>query len=96
LVHDYEMIYILTPELDEAGLDAANQRVRGMLETRNAEVTSLDVWGRRRMAYAIARQRDGYYVLARFKMTADQADGLERALRLNENVLRHLLIRLDN
>lgn len=96
-MHDYEMMYILTPGLEEAGLDGANQWVKGQLESRQAEVSSLEPWGgRRRMAYPVNRQRDGYYVLARFKMNADQADSLERALRLNEHVLRHLLIRLDS
>lgn len=94
-MQEYELMYILVPDLDEAGVEAATQRIRSLLDARGAEVATIEPWGRRRMAYPIRHHRDGYYVLARFKMSADQTDSLERALRLNEQVLRHLLIRLD-
>lgn len=95
-MHEYEMMFILTPELDEAGLEASAQRVRAALEARGAEIASLEPWGRRRMAYQVDRFRDGYYTLARFKMDPARANDLERALKLNDQVLRHLLIRLDS
>ena len=92
-MRDYELMVVLSPTVDEAGVEAATERVRAMLAARGAEVASFDSWGRRRLAYPIRHHMDGYYTLARFKMDPRQADDLDRALKLSEEVIRHLLIR---
>lgn len=94
-MREYEMMIVLSPELDEAGIEATIERVKTLLAARGAELGSLEPWGRRRLAYTIDHFRDGFFNLARFKMSPDQADDLDRALKLNEQVVRHLLIRRD-
>ena len=65
------------------------------LERRGGEVVDVQKWGRRRLAYPIAKHRDGFYTVAKLKLTPEAAEPLERALTLNESVIRHLLVRLD-
>ncbi|MBI4493948.1 MAG: 30S ribosomal protein S6 [Chloroflexi bacterium] len=95
-MRDYELMVVLSPDLDEAGQEAASQRLKSMLQARGAELASLEGWGKRRLAYPIGRFRDGQYTIAHFKMAPNQADELDRALKLSEQVIRHLLIRLDS
>jgi small subunit ribosomal protein S6 len=95
LVHEYELMLILNPELDEEGQQAATGRVQSFVTDRNGEFMALEPIGRRRLAYQINRQRDGYYTIARFKMDPAGADELDRSLKLAEPVIRHLIIRKD-
>jgi small subunit ribosomal protein S6 len=92
-MRDYELMVILDPNLDEAGVEAESERVRSLVTARGGEVVSFEPWGRRRLAYPIKRFRDGYYAVVRFKMTPEESDALERALKLAESVIRHLIVR---
>jgi small subunit ribosomal protein S6 len=95
MVRDYELMLILPPELEEAAAQDTIQRVRGFVTTHGGEVSAFEVWGRRRLSYPIAHHRDGIYHLARFNLVPDEAPELDRTLQRNEQVLRHLLVRLD-
>ena len=94
-MRDYELMVVLTPELDDAGIEQTTERVRSLVTARGGEVTDLQPWGRRRLAYPINKLRDGYYAVAKLKLEPTAAEPLERALKLNETVVRHLLVRLD-
>ena len=95
MVRDYELMLILPPELEEAATADTLQRVRGFVTTHGGEVDAFEVWGRRRLSYPIRHHRDGIYHLARFSLGTDEAPELDRTLQRNEQVLRHLLIRLE-
>lgn len=94
-MRDYELMVVLSPELDEAGVDATTERLGTQISERGGEVVDVQKWGRRRLAYPIAKHRDGFYTVAKLKLAPEHADPLERSLRLNESVIRHLLVRLD-
>jgi len=94
-VRDYELMVVLSPDLDEAGVDATTERLGTQIGGRGGEVVDVQKWGRRRLAYPIAKHRDGFYTVAKLKLTPEAAEPLERSLRLNESVIRHLLVRLD-
>jgi small subunit ribosomal protein S6 len=94
-VRDYELMVVLTPDLDEAAVDAATERLGTQISGRGGEVVDVQKWGRRRLAYPIAKHRDGFYTVAKLKLDPDGAEPLERSLRLNESVIRHLLVRMD-
>jgi small subunit ribosomal protein S6 len=87
---------VLDPELDEAGLEAQNERLKSLITARGGEVVSVEPWGRRRLAYPIKGFRDGIYTVTRFKMPTEGADALDRNLRLTEAVIRHLIVRPDS
>ncbi len=92
-MREYELMVILRADLAEDDLTAQIDTVQGWIESNSGKITSLDRWGRRRLAYPIERQRDGYYLLYKLSLPVQAPFELERNLRINENVLRYLLIR---
>jgi small subunit ribosomal protein S6 len=94
-MRDYELMLILDPTLDDDTLNGAAERIQALVTARGGEMTALDPMGRRRMAYPIKQHRDGYYTVARFKMAPAAANELDRGLKLNDQVIRHLLINKD-
>ncbi len=92
---DYEVTYILRPHIDEAEFDARIDGIAERLKASGGEVVSVEKIGKRRLAYEIDDVREGFYVIMNFRSNAEQAKELERQLRLNEDVMRALLVRLD-
>ena len=95
-MHEYEMMYILRPELDEAAVAAAIAKVSALVTGNGGEVTKAEPWGRRRLAYPIKQCREGQYVLMLYKLDAKAVTEVERALRISEEVIRFLVIRQGN
>ncbi len=93
---DYEMTYILRPQLEEADIATRITGIADMLRNNGGEIVGeIEQMGKRRLAYEIDDVREGFYVVMKFKGDASQAKELERLMRLNEDVMRHILIRLD-
>jgi small subunit ribosomal protein S6 len=94
-LNPYEMTFIVRPDKDEDETRAAVQTVTGRSETIGGEVIATAPWNppRRRMAYPIREFGDGYYVTTVFRMNAEGVRLLENSLKLNENVLRYLMVR---
>ena len=92
MTRDYELMYIVRPELDDEALRASVTRVRGMIEAQNGEVVKTTLWGKRRLAYEVDHLRDGHYVLVVMHLDGDRVAPLERALRIDEQVFRHLIV----
>jgi small subunit ribosomal protein S6 len=86
---------VLDPNLDEAAIDALNTRIQSIVTQRGGTVENVEPWGRRRLAYPIGRFRDGVYVLSRLTLPPNAAVDIERALKLTESVIRHLLVRAE-
>ena len=95
-MREYELMCVLSPDLDEAGLEAQTERLQTLITARGGEVIKVEPWGRRRLAYPLQGFRDGVYSITRFKMAPDQAEVLDRGLRLTESVIRHLIVRPDS
>jgi small subunit ribosomal protein S6 len=93
--YDYELIYIIQPELSEEEINALDERVLGTISSQDGEVTGTELWGHRALAYAIKRNTAGYYILHRIKMPPQATGEVERLLRLSEDVLRFLIVRTD-
>ncbi|MFN2460643.1 MAG: 30S ribosomal protein S6 [Candidatus Velthaea sp.] len=93
---DYEVTYILKPNLEEAQIDERVAALTAVLTNNGGEVVGeVEKMGKRRLAYEIDDTREGFYVVMKFKSQAAQAKELERQMRLNEDVMRALLIRLE-
>lgn len=89
------MMYIVRPELDEAAMAGAMEKVTTLVTGNGGEVVKSEPWGRRRLAYPIRNCREGQYVLMQFKLDPKATNGIESALRISEDVIRYLVIRLD-
>jgi len=91
----YEVVYILDPALDESAVTAKLEKFHALAVASGGEVTAVDHWGNRQLAYPIRRHQSGYYVVAQFSAVADALPEFERLLRLDDEVLRYLLVLND-
>ncbi|MFT3893919.1 MAG: 30S ribosomal protein S6 [Anaerolineales bacterium] len=87
----YELVCIIQPDLDETAFKGALERVQGWVTEAGGNVDKVDVWGRRRLAFPIHKQRDGQYVLLNISLEPKSTSDLERNIRYFETVLRHML-----
>mgnify|MGYP001413874870 CR=1 FL=1 len=94
-MRDYELMVILRPELPEDERSAQLETIQRWVGSTSGQLENIDEWGRRRLMYEIDNERDGYYLVYKLKLPADAPAELERNLRINENILRYLIIRLD-
>lgn len=91
----YEVIYILNPTIGEEAIQTTQDRIQNLIES-NATIKNVDVWGRRRLAYEINDQPEGYYILTDFDAEPEFPRELERVLKITEGVLRFLVVRVDD
>jgi len=89
LSRPYEAVYIFDPGLEDAAINERLERFHSLLGTP-ADL-KVDHWGRRQLAYPIGRKEQGYYVVARFSGESNALPEYERALRLDDSVIRYLL-----
>jgi small subunit ribosomal protein S6 len=87
----YELVCILQADLDETAVNGTLDRVKGWVSDAGGSVDKVDMWGKRRMAYIIHKQRDGQYVLFNITLPSKATAELERNLRFLEPVIRHML-----
>jgi small subunit ribosomal protein S6 len=92
---DYEVTYILRPGLEESEVETRANAIAEIVKSQGGELVGLEKLGRKRLAYEIDDVREGNYVVMQFKSSAEASKELERQLKLHEDVLRALVVRLD-
>jgi small subunit ribosomal protein S6 len=90
-MRDYEVVCIIQADLDETTTNGVIERVSNWITESGGTVTRVDRWGRRRMAYIIRKQREGYYVLILANMAPSFTAELDRNLRFLEPVIRFMI-----
>ena len=90
----YEATYIVNSNIGEADLAGVIEKFQTQVAA-GGEIVNLDNWGRRRLAYEIDGKREGIYVTMRFKSAPAVAAELERTLKLADNVVRALIVRVN-
>jgi small subunit ribosomal protein S6 len=85
---------ILPAEADEALVTTAVDRISKVISPTGGEVTKLDRWGRKRFAYELARQTEGYYVVVRFRAEPETQQELDRTLKIADEVIRYKVLLL--
>ncbi len=90
-MRNYELVCIVQTDLDEAAFNGVLDRVKGWVTESGGSVDKVDIWGKRKMAYQIRKQREGNYVLFNLSLDPQAARGLEQNIRYVETVLRHML-----
>jgi small subunit ribosomal protein S6 len=93
LLRDYEILYIVRPELDEERLNEAIATVNRLIENLGGKSQKTDIWGRRRLAYEVRHLREGQYVLTDFQVEPARVPEMEATLKISETVFRHLIVR---
>jgi small subunit ribosomal protein S6 len=87
----YELVCIVHPDLDETAFNDVVEKVKGWIVDAGGSVDKVDVWGRKRMAYIIKKQREGQYVLFNVSLPAAATISLDQNLRFLEPVLRYMI-----
>lgn len=94
-MNSYELIYLIQPDLDEDQISQVDGRVAQAVEANDGRITSTEIWGQRKLAYPIKNHYEGHYMLHQVEMPPQAVREVERTIRLNENILRFLLVRTD-
>lgn len=92
-MNEYELMFIVHPEADSDAVAAVNEQVATWIGGQGGEVTQTNVWGRRKLAFAIEKQTEGTYVLMNLRLAGPALAEVERNLRLHEQVLRYMFVR---
>ena len=94
-VNEYELIVIFKPDSSEEKLTAAVENVKKFITARGGAISDTKSWGKRRLAYPIKHSIEGNYIMFKFTMKPNQNREFETNLRITEDVLRHLLVKID-
>ena len=94
-MNQYEALYIVVPNQDEEVIKASVEKFKGIVETNGGEVTAIDEWGKKRLAYEIQKMKEGYYYFIQFEGETTVPAELEERLRIEETVLRFLCVKQD-
>ena len=91
----YEMMVIFHPTLDESAVATEVEKTAELVKANGGTVVKTTIWGRRKLAYAINNQLEGSYVLFYFEMEPSALAGFEFNLKLDENILRYVVLKVD-
>ena len=91
----YELVYIFDPALDEETVNKKLATFHALVEIPGGEAPKLNHWGKRTLAYPILKRDTGYYVIANFDAEPTALPEFERAIKLDEAVIRHLIVLND-
>lgn len=92
-MNNYELMFIVKPDVSDDSFNATLSKVNQLVADNGGEVGKAEPWGRRKLAYPIKNIREGQYALMQFKMTPDKTAILEQGLKLNEDIIRYLLVK---
>lgn len=93
-MRNYEVMFIINPTLEDAKKDATVETVQTIIAA-DGEVTNVDVWGMKKLAYLIDKKAEGYYVVIQFKGNTTLPKELDRRLKISDNVMRHIIVNKD-
>ena len=95
MVRPYEVVYIFDSVLEEPQINERLERFHALVKTDAAEAPTLSHWGKRTLAYPIKKRETGYYVVANFSAETTALPEFERAIKLDDGVLRFLVVADD-
>ena len=92
-MREYEVLFIVRADLDDDKVQDIVKRVNTLIEKAGGSVERTNIWGKRKLAYEVKHQKEGSYILQDFQIGPDRIPELEAALKITEEVLRHLIVR---
>ncbi len=92
---EYETTYILRPNTSNEGVAEVNTRIKGIIEGMGGKVIKVDNWGKRRLAYEVAKERKGIYLYWQYLAQPGVVEETERNLRMLDSVIRYLTVKVD-
>ncbi|MDO9398644.1 MAG: 30S ribosomal protein S6 [Herbiconiux sp.] len=95
MTHQYELMVILDPEIDERTVAPSLDKFLNVIRTAGGSVDKVDIWGRRRLAYEINKKTEGIYAVVNLTASSDATVELDRQLKLSEAVMRTKVLRAE-
>ncbi len=92
----YELIAIISPEVEEEEVSRIVEELSNSISVRGGVIDRTDKWGKRRLAYPVKKFMEGNYILTRFKLESKLIKELEASLKASEEVLRHLVVKVED
>jgi len=94
-LQEYELVYIVSPEVADESLETRVDSISQFITGKEGIIDGVDKWGRKKLAYPIKHFLEGNYVLTKFKLSPAQCKELDANLRISEEIIRHLLIKVE-
>ncbi|MGO1543761.1 MAG: 30S ribosomal protein S6 [Gulosibacter sp.] len=94
-MHQYELMVIIDPEIDERTIAPSLDKFLAVVTKGGGTIENIDIWGRRKLAYEIQKKSEGVYAVVNFTSDADTAKELDRQLRLSEAIMRTKVLRAE-
>ncbi len=94
-MNKYELALVFVPTLDEEGYKAQFEKIQALITRFNGTIDKIDEWGKRRLQYEILKQNEGIYAFVTFTADPTVPAELERRIRIMEQVLRYLIVKLE-
>lgn len=94
-MNKYELAVVLSAKLEDEARTAAMEKVQGLITRFGGTISDVDDWGKKRLAYEIKKEKEGYYSFIHFEAEASAPAEIESRIRIMEPVLRYLCVRQD-
>jgi len=94
-LRDYELVFVIRPDIAEENLDTTISKVSNLITNKGGTITSMDRWGKRKLAYPIKHFMEGYYFLGKFKCMPAASKEIEANLKITEEIIRYLVVRIE-
>jgi small subunit ribosomal protein S6 len=95
VMNKYEVMYIISPTVEEEQVKALVEKFNELI-SEHGEIEKVEEWGRKKLAYEVQDQKEGYYVLVYFSANPEFPLELERNFKINENILKYLILNKEN
>ena len=95
MTHQYELMVILDPAVDERTVAPSMDKFLGVITNAGGSIDKVDIWGKRRLAYEIQKKTEGIYAVVNFTATSAATQELDRQLKLNEQIMRTKVLRAE-
>lgn len=92
--NNYETIMIVNSNLEEAAIKDTIAKISALI-SEHGKVESTEEWGKKKLAYPIKKQNEGYYVLINFSSNPDFIDELERVYNITDEIIKHIVVKKD-
>ena len=95
MTNKYETVFVLSTKTyaDDAALEATTEKFKALIAANGGVISNVDVWGKRRLAYAVNYEQEGYYVVVNFEGSADLPKELSRNYHITDGVLRSIIVK---
>ncbi|GBF32493.1 SSU ribosomal protein S6p [Desulfocucumis palustris] len=92
----YETVFVIRPEMEDDKYAEVIEKYKALIENNGGEITNIDKWGKRRLAYEIDHMREGFYVVVKFSAEPKTAEELDRVYKISDEIIRHIIVREDD